>query len=139
MNQLTIDAICATFAEAVIAPEITGLGYRAWQDDEINVLCLHEAVTEWYGGAHDGEHLIQGFGVSISGMLALFDEPPEIHLDATLPAGDDEEEDEIYNSPSVSLTGAIEGQPWLVRICTAPPADVEADLATNGIQFWRKT
>lgn len=134
MNDDTIDRICDAFATATSVTGITGIGYRAWQEDELNVVCLHETLTEWCGGEHDGEQLIQGFSVDLNEMIALFDRMPEIHLDVTLTV----DERDPYDSPSVSLEGEIDGEPWLVRICTAPPRDAEPGVGTDGVRFWRK-
>ena len=98
------------------------------------MICLHEAVTEWVGGADDGAYLVQGFAADLGPMAELFDEPPEIHLDATLAS----HEQAVYDSPAVSFEGMIDRQPWMVWIYTAPPADAEPGIATNGIQFWNK-
>ncbi len=105
-----------------------------YQEADLNVICLHEAVTEWVGGAHDGAHLVQGFAADLGPMVELFDAPPEIHLDATLAS----HEQAVYDSPAVSFEGMIDGQPWMIWIYTAPPADAEPGIATNGIQFWNK-
>ncbi|MFW6058791.1 MAG: hypothetical protein ACODAQ_01330 [Phycisphaeraceae bacterium] len=135
MNEQIIDRICDAFTGATSVTGITGIAYRAWQEDDLNILCLHEAVTEWCSGAHDGAYLIQGFGVELNELIALFDTMPELHLDATLPTG----EEEVYDSPSVTLEGEIDGEPWLVRICTSPPADAEPGVGTDGVRFWHKT
>ena len=134
MNDDTIDRICDAMAGATSVTGITGVSYQAWQDEQLNVLCLHETLTEWCGGAQDGEHLVQGFSVDLNEMISLFDEMPEIHLDATLRAS----EHDPYDSPSVLLEGEIAGEPWLVRICTSPPRDAEPGVGTDGVRFWYK-
>ena len=65
MDEQIIDRMCAAFADAISVTGISGIGYRAWQDTDLSIICLHEAVTEWVGGAHDGAHLVQDFAADL--------------------------------------------------------------------------
>ena len=130
MDEPTIDRICQAFEDATAETGITGIAYRAWCEDNVNVICLHEALGEWFGGKHDGEQIIQGFSADLGVLTELFDEPPEIHLDATVGVSGD--------GPAVSMEGEIDGESWDVRLFTEPPVDAEAGIVTDGMQYWVK-